>query len=166
MMMMMVVVVVGDVLMSWPSAKDIQSLKWIIKIFPLILNIWEGGRDDIRGSPSTQEKEGEQASVSFSAGDFFLRISGCRMSVSRVQSAASNARVLGLSLDTVQMVAALPMEEFNVRMLYVLTPPFSWRLIQEVARGYRGEQKKILRDMRLDMTNQEKYSISTEILTL
>merc|ERR1711953_1657852 len=36
-----------------------------------------------------------------------------------------NARVLGLSLDTVQMVAALPMEEFN-----------------EVARGYRGEQKK------------------------
>merc|ERR1712079_178171 len=42
-----------------------------------------------------------------------------------------NARVLGLSLDTVQMVAALPMEEFN-----------------EVARGYRGEQKKILRDMR------------------
>ena len=36
-----------------------------------------------------------------------------------------NARVLGLSLDTVQMVAALPMEEFNVRMLYVLTPPFS-----------------------------------------
>ena len=89
MMMMMVVVVVGDVLMSWPSAKDIQSLKWIINIFPLILNIWEGGRDDIRGSPSTQEKEGEQASVSFSAGDFFLRISGCRMSVSRVQSAAS-----------------------------------------------------------------------------
>ena len=36
-----------------------------------------------------------------------------------------NARVLGLSPDTVQMVAALPMEEFNVRMLYVLTPPFS-----------------------------------------
>ena len=61
----------------------------MIKIFPLILNIWEGGRDDIRRSPSTQEEEGEQASVSFSAGDFFLRISGCRMSVSRVQSAAS-----------------------------------------------------------------------------
>ena len=69
MMMMMVVVVVGDVLISWPSGKDIQSLKWMIKIFPLILNIWEGGRDDIRGSPSTQEKEGEQASVSFSAGE-------------------------------------------------------------------------------------------------
>jgi len=52
-----------------------------------------------------------------------LQVSG--RSTGRQRRDKENARVLGLSLDTVQMVAALPMEEFNVMMLYVLTPPFS-----------------------------------------
>merc|ERR550532_3378078 len=64
-----------------------------------------------------------------------LQVSG--RSTGRQRRDKENARVLGLSLDTVQMVAALPMEEFN-----------------EVARGYRGEQKKILRDMRKRWRNK------------